>query len=59
MSDLPILPIPPPSTMTHSHDRSLTALSDSQRFELLVTSVKDYAIYMLDTEGIIVFISNE
>ncbi|SOE93976.1 PAS domain S-box-containing protein [Burkholderia sp. D7] len=51
MSDLPILP---PSTMTHSHDRSLTGLSDSQRFELLVTSVKDYAIYMVDTEGIIV-----
>ncbi|MEZ0603803.1 PAS domain S-box protein [Paraburkholderia sp. IW21] len=32
----------------------LDALSDAQRFELLVTSVKDYAIYMLDTAGFIV-----
>ena len=30
------------------------ALIDAQRFELLVTEVKDYAIYMLDTHGYIV-----
>lgn len=30
-----------------------TALSDAQRFELLVTSVRDYAIYMLDPGGYI------
>jgi PAS domain S-box-containing protein len=29
-------------------------LTDAQRFELLVTSVKDYAIYMLDTRGYVV-----
>lgn len=29
-------------------------LTDAQRFELLVTSVRDYAIYMLDTRGYIV-----
>lgn len=28
-----------------------TALSDAQRFELLVTSVRDYAIFMLDPDG--------
>lgn len=32
----------------------LAALSESQRFELLVSSVKDYAIYMLDPSGIVV-----
>jgi PAS domain S-box-containing protein len=32
----------------------LTKLSDAQRLELLVTSVRDYAIYMLDPRGIIV-----
>ncbi|MFM0672198.1 hybrid sensor histidine kinase/response regulator [Paraburkholderia sediminicola] len=31
-----------------------TPLSDAQRFELLVTSVRDYAIYMLDPSGTIV-----
>lgn len=29
-------------------------LTDAQRFELLMTSVKDYAIYMLDTRGYVV-----
>lgn len=29
-------------------------LTDAQRFELLVTSVKDYAIYMLDPRGYVV-----
>jgi len=42
------------ATMTHSEGKSLAKLSDAQRFELLVTSVKDYAIYMLDTGGFIV-----
>ncbi|MGA7780111.1 MAG: PAS domain S-box protein [Paraburkholderia sp.] len=28
-----------------------TRVTDAQRFELLVTSVKDYAIYMLDRDG--------
>jgi len=31
-----------------------TGITDSQRFELLVTSVKDYAIYMLDPRGYVV-----
>ncbi|MGF6768684.1 PAS domain S-box-containing protein [Paraburkholderia sp. GAS199] len=36
-----------PSDRTHG-------LSDAQRFELLVTSVKDYAIYMLNPAGVVV-----
>jgi PAS domain S-box-containing protein len=30
-----------------------TSVTDSQRLELLVTSVKDYAIYMLDCDGFV------
>jgi PAS domain S-box-containing protein len=40
--------------MTSHRGQPLIDLSDAQRFELLVTSVKDYAIYMLDTDGFIV-----
>jgi len=29
----------------------LSALSEEERFRLLVSSVTDYAIYMLDSEG--------
>ena len=40
--------------MTTDNHAVPTALTDAQRFELLVTSVKDYAIYMLDTRGYVV-----
>jgi PAS domain S-box-containing protein len=40
--------------MTQYQPRRLSELTDAQRFELLVTSVKDYAIYMLDLDGFIV-----
>jgi PAS domain S-box-containing protein len=37
---------------THTDKREAPiAVTDEQRFELLVTSVKDYAIYMLDPDG--------
>jgi len=41
-------------TMTPRSASDLTDLSEAQRLELLVTSVKDYAIYMLDPLGTIV-----
>ena len=41
-------------TMTSRSASDLMGLSDAQRLELLVTSVKDYAIYMLDPLGTIV-----
>jgi PAS domain S-box-containing protein len=40
--------------MRPSDASDLTKLSDAQRLELLVTSVRDYAIYMLDPRGTIV-----
>lgn len=40
--------------MTIHESVPLAALTDAQRFELLVTSVKDYAIYMLDADGFVV-----
>ena len=40
--------------MTTDNHAVPPALTDAQRFELLVTSVKDYAIYMLDTRGYVV-----
>lgn len=40
--------------MTQHQNRPLSALTDAQRFELLVTSVRDYAIYMLDIDGFVV-----
>jgi PAS domain S-box-containing protein len=40
--------------MTTDNHAAPAGLTDAQRFELLVTSVKDYAIYMLDTRGYIV-----
>lgn len=40
--------------MKSQEGQYLAALSEAQRFELLVSSVKDYAIYMLDPNGVIV-----
>jgi PAS domain S-box-containing protein len=41
--------------MMKTEQRDLSAaLTDAQRFELLVTSVRDFAIYMLDTRGYVV-----
>jgi len=39
--------------MTLDTKKSLSDLTDEQRFQLLVTSVRDYAIYMLDPAGYI------
>lgn len=38
-------------TMNTDKREVQTRVTDAQRFELLVTSVKDYAIYMLDRDG--------
>jgi PAS domain S-box-containing protein len=38
-------------TMNTDKREMPTNVTDAQRFELLVTSVKDYAIYMLDRDG--------
>ncbi len=38
-------------TMNTDNREASAAMTDAQRFELLVTSVKDYAIYMLDARG--------
>jgi PAS domain S-box-containing protein len=38
-------------TMNTDKREMPTSVTDAQRFELLVTSVKDYAIYMLDRDG--------
>jgi PAS domain S-box-containing protein len=43
-----------PMTMNNDKHELPAAMTDSQRFELLVTSVKDYAIYMLDARGYVV-----
>jgi PAS domain S-box-containing protein len=48
------VPISQSTTMTTDNHAVPPALTDAQRFELLVTSVKDYAIYMLDTRGYVV-----
>jgi len=37
--------------MTIDADKISNGLSDEQRFQLLVTSVSDYAIYMLNPDG--------
>ena len=33
--------------------KRLDSLSDEQRFELLLNAVRDYAIYLLDTDGVV------
>jgi PAS domain S-box-containing protein len=38
-------------SMTEPQPRLLTDLAQSERFELLIGAVKDYAIYLLDAEG--------
>src|SRR5471032_381654 len=43
-----------PMTMNTDNHELPAGMTDSQRFELLVTSVKDYAIYMLDPRGYVV-----
>ena len=39
--------------MTEQHDAQLAALESERKFRLLVQGVTDYAIYMLDPEGVI------
>jgi PAS domain S-box-containing protein len=43
-----------PMTMNTDKHELPAGMTDSQRFELLVTSVRDYAIYMLDARGYVV-----
>ena len=43
-----------PMMMNPDNHELPAGMTDSQRFELLVTSVKDYAIYMLDPRGYVV-----
>ena len=39
--------------MTEQHNAQLAALENERKFRLLVQGVTDYAIYMLDPEGVI------